>query len=89
MKKIVFVVIMMVFITSCASLNEKDRIVVRDYNEQISLLKENFPEIYEQYKNGSIVIEKVYTYTDKKTGHRRVQIKYHRPISSVNFYYRF
>lgn len=59
MKKIVFVVMMMVLITSCASLNEKDRIVIRDYNEQMSLLKENFPEIYEQYKNGLIVIEKV------------------------------
>ena len=39
--------------TSCASLNQTNRVVVRDYSEQMSLLKENFPEIYEQYKGSA------------------------------------
>ena len=88
MKKIVFA-LMLFLTTSCASLNQTNRVVVRDYREQMSLLKINFPEIYEQYKKGAIVIDKVYTYTDKKTGCRRVGISYHRSVNSVSLYYRY
>lgn len=88
MKKIVFVFVI-VLVTSCASLNQTNKVVVKDYSEQMSLLKVNFPEIYEQYKNGQVDIDEIYTYTDKKTGHQRVNIKYHRPVSSANYYYRF
>ena len=52
MKKIVFA-LMFCLATSCASLNQTNRVVVRDYSEQMSLLKENFPEIYEQYKGSA------------------------------------
>ena len=32
------------------------------------LVRENFPEIYNLYINGNVVIDKVYTYDNKKTG---------------------
>ena len=83
MKKILFVLSVML-VSSCASLFE-DRIVIKDYNEQMSLLKENYPEIYEQYKKGIVDIDKIYTYTDTNTGERHVKVKFHRSHTTVNY----
>ena len=47
---------------------------VRDYKEQIELIKTNFPEIYDLYCNGDIIITSVYTY--KKDGSKRVHVDY-------------
>lgn len=88
MRKVLFSITCLFLLASCATV-ETDKIVVNDYAEEMTLLKNNFPEIYEQYKNGIVVIDKIYTYRNKKTGQRRVKVSYHRAISSHNYYYRF
>ena len=45
-----------------------------DYREQIRLMKANFPEIYELYRQGDVIITSVYTY--EKDGQERVHIEY-------------
>lgn len=40
----------------------------------MKLLKINFPEVYQMYCNGTVIIESVYTY--KKDGQEKVRISY-------------
>ena len=49
--------------------------MIRDYSERIELIKTNFPEIYELYRRGEVVINDVYTY--EKDGHEKVHINYY------------
>lgn len=63
-----------VTLNSCAITN---KVIVRDYGEQMELIKINFPEIYDLYVEGKVIIDKVYTYDDKKTGTSRVHISYY------------
>jgi hypothetical protein len=51
------------------------RTYVRDYSARIELIKTNFPEIYELYCRGAVIIDDVYTY--EKDGTERVGINYH------------
>ena len=68
--------------TSCKS----NMVKVKNYSEEIDLLKRNFPEIYEQFRNGSVVIDGVYTYTDKNTGRDGVRVKYHRAPTYIHHF---
>ena len=62
---------------SCASLWYKDYHPINDYGRRIELVKEYFPEIYDLYCKGEVVIDDVFEYTDKNTGKERVHISYH------------
>ena len=89
MKKIVLFLMISIIFSSCAEMYEMNKIVIKDYNYQMRLLRINFPEMYEQYKNGIIIIDEIYTYTDKKTGEEKVRVKYHHVTSTTtNYYYR-
>lgn len=71
MKKLILLVLFIVVLASCGV----QKTHVRDYGKRIELVKTNFPEIYELFCHGSVVIDDVYTY--EKDGKERVNIKYH------------
>ncbi len=58
-------------LTSCSV----TRTYIRDYDKQIELIKTNFPEIYDLYRRGSVIINDVYTY--EKDDKERVHISYY------------
>ena len=60
---------------SCASV-KTNKVYINDYNEQMNIVKVNFPQIYDLYIQGKVIIDGVYTYTIKKTGEERVHISY-------------
>lgn len=66
--------LVVITLSSCAIAN---KVIVRDYGEKMELVKINFPEIYDLYVDGKVIIDKVYTYDDKKTGTPRVNVSYH------------
>ena len=70
MKRIIFLLSVIAFLSSCAA----NRTYIRDYGQQIQLVKINFHEIYELYCRGAITIESVYTYD--KDGKEQVHINY-------------
>ena len=51
-----------------------NRHYVTDYGEKMTLVKVNFPEIYDMYKRGQIIINEVYTY--EKDGKELVHVNY-------------
>ena len=53
-----------------------NKVYINDYNEQMELVRDNFPEFYNLYKQGRVKIYDVYKYTDKKTGKERVGVNY-------------
>ena len=73
----------MVLASGCAMLKSGYR-NVKDYSEQMELLKTNFPEIYELYRQGEVIIDQVYEYRDKN-GTPKVHVKYH--LRSRGVYY--
>lgn len=79
--KHLFIVLSIALFSSCTSLNNilSDRpansVVVTDYSEQMRLLRDNFPEIYDLYKEGKVIINDIYTYYTKE-GKSRVGINY-------------
>lgn len=70
MKKIVLLLVVVFAISSCAT----NRTYIRDYSQQIELIKTNFPEIYRLYCNGYVIIDAVYTY--EKDGREQVRVRY-------------
>ena len=48
---------------------------VDDTREQMNLLKINFPEVYELYTKGIVILTSIYKYTQE--GVSKVGIKYH------------
>ena len=70
MKKIVCLLSFVTVLFSCAL----NRTYIQDYGQQIKLIKINFPEIYDMYCNGTVIIENVYTY--EKDGKERVGVNY-------------
>ena len=40
----------------------KKRTYIRDYDEQIEPTKQNFAEIYNLYRRGAVIIDKVYKF---------------------------
>jgi hypothetical protein len=73
MKK-VLLILLIGMVYSCTVTN---KVVIKDYGKQMELVKSHFPEIYENYKNGRVNIDGVYTYTHKKTGAEKVHVSYH------------
>ena len=71
MKRKVFLAIAFSLVFAACALN---RHYVTDYTEQMELVRENFPEIYDMYKRGQIIINEVYTY--EKEGKERVHVNY-------------
>ena len=69
MKKLVFLLLIVIGFSSCVL----NRTYISDYREQIRLMKANFPEIYELYRQGDVIITSVYTY--EKDGQERVHIE--------------
>ncbi len=55
---------------SCAT----NRVYIKDYSEKIRIVKENFPEVYELYRNGNVMIEDVYI--NKKDFNYHVNYRY-------------
>lgn len=49
---------------------------ITDYGEQMEVLKENFPELYELYCNGKIVINAIYEYV-ADNGNLKYHISYY------------
>ena len=68
------------------SYNVKYRFVkrhIKDYSERMACLKENFPELYQMYVNGTIEIYSLYAYVDDN-GVIRHHVSYRR---LYDFYY--
>ena len=45
---------------------------ITDYSERMTVLKENFPEIYDLYRNGKVLLNEIYEYVGDNGN-----IKYH------------
>lgn len=73
MKKLILLLSVVTVLTACSVVVK--RTYVRDYREQIELIKTNFPEIYDLYRQGVVIIDDVYTC--EKDGKERVHIQYH------------
>ncbi len=71
MKKFACLLFFMAILSSCSV----HKTYVNDYNQQIRLVKTNFPEVYNLYCRGDVIITDVYTY--EKDGEDRVGINYH------------
>ena len=81
MKKLIFISVILLAFSSCASLNNflsgrpAGSVLVKDYSMQMYLVRSYFPEIYDLYRSGRVTITEVYEYTDKH-GTERVGISY-------------
>lgn len=49
---------------------------IKNYSEQMELLKINFPEIYSLYRQGEVILDEMYEYNDKE-GKPQIHISYH------------
>lgn len=81
MKKILTILVSLAMLTSCSfkipdSIKYKDYKPVRDHNKQMELLRENFPEIYNLYREGEVVLDDIFEYSDRD-GTPKVHISYH------------
>lgn len=81
MKKLIFLLLIVIGFSSCVL----NRTYISDYREQIRLMKANFPEIYELYRQGDVIITSVYTY--EKDGQERVHIEYRYRYNLLYKYY--
>ncbi len=70
MKKILIALVACAVFTSCTS----NRIYIKDYNEQMEVLKKNFPELYMLYINGKIYDVDLYEY--EKNGKWRYHVDF-------------
>ncbi len=72
MKRVLFIL----FISFCfAACGSTKRTYITDYSHQIELTKYYFPEIYDLYCKGIVVIDAVYS--EEKDGDFDIKIKYH------------
>ena len=76
LKKILVILISVLMLCSCASIFYMDYKPVNDYSSQMELLQENFPEVYNLYRNGDIILNEMFMYTGEN-GEPRVHISYH------------
>ena len=72
MKRLILLFSVITIFSSCSVIKKTH---IRDYSERIELIKTNFPEIYELYRRGEVVIIDVYTY--ENDGHEKVHINYY------------
>lgn len=75
MKKFLFTLLFSLFIFSCSDKMYVQHI--KDYDKRITLVKSNFLEVYNLYKNGEVIIDDVYEYVSRKDSIDKVGIKYH------------
>ena len=68
-------ILLLSFIVVSASCSTIKRTYIRDYDEQIELTKHNFSEIYNLYRRGAVIIDKVYKF--EKEGKEHVGISDH------------
>lgn len=72
MKRLILLLSAIIMLNSCSVVKKT---YVREYGEQIELVKTHFPEIYDLYRFGTVIIDNVYTY--EKDGIEKVGINYH------------
>ena len=79
MKKVlVFALLGMALLSSCAT----NRKYITNYSDRMQVVRDYFPEIYELYRDGQVIIDSVYEKVDKNN-QSHYHISYHyRPISS-------
>ena len=82
MKRLLSILVSVTLLSSCSfripnAIKYKDYHRVRDYRKQMELVEENFPEIYNLYRQGDIVIDEVFEHTDRKTGKPQVHVSYY------------
>lgn len=71
MKKIIFILFGMLLFSSCAI----NRTYIKDYSDQMDVMRTHFPEIYDLYRQGAIVLDSLYEY--EKDGVEKYHISYH------------
>ena len=81
MKKILTLLVTLSMLTSCSfkipnAVKYRDYHRVRDYTTQMELVREHFPEVYDLYRSGDVIIKEVFEYTDRKTGKPQVHVTY-------------
>lgn len=76
LKKILAILISALMLCSCAYMFYRDYKPVNDYSSQMELLQKKFPEVYNLYRNGDIVLDEMFEYTDEN-GVPKVHISYH------------
>lgn len=78
MKNLLITLLFIFMLSSCAGINwlTRDNYErVKGYDNRMTTLKENFPEIYNLYINGHIVIRDLFYYTDSE-GKRQIKVNY-------------
>ena len=80
MKKILVILLSATMLCSCSTISKHLKYgnyeYVRDYSRQMELLKINFPELYDLYRSGDIILDEMFEYTDRN-GVPKVHISYH------------
>lgn len=78
MKKILILLISLFLFSGCSVFYflQPGYKPVTDYSEQMELLRINFPEIYDLYRQGEVVLDEMYQYNDKD-GTPKVHVSYH------------
>lgn len=60
---------------SCAP-TKLNKVYIKDHNEKMECVKLHFPQIYNLYISGDVIIYDVYEYIDAKTGSSKVNVSY-------------
>ena len=80
MKKLLAILISATMLCSCSTIAKHikygDYEYVKDYRRQMELLEANFPEVYNLYRNGDVILDEMFEYTDRN-GVPQVHISYH------------
>lgn len=69
-EKTYFLLLIVIGFSSCVS----HKIYISDYSEKIRIVKNSFPEIYDLYRKGEVIIESVYR--DTKDGKMHIEYYY-------------
>ena len=72
MKKFIFILGLLVVLVSCST----KTYTISNYSEQMEVLEEHFPEVYNLYQRGNVIIDRVYYY-EKKDGRSGTRVQYH------------
>ncbi len=70
MKKIFILLFVIFTLCSCAK-----RTYIHDYSQRIQVIKTNFPELYDMYCKGIVIINDVYLY--EKGDDIDIKVNYH------------
>ena len=70
-RTIVILLLGLLLFSSCAV----NRTYIRDYGDRTQILRTHFPEIYDLYRQGVVIIDDLYEY--EKDGKSRYNVSYH------------